>query len=55
MTEHDNATDDAHSSNERAFARYGSFTADGDVLVFDRENHERWVQSDAAVELSEVR
>jgi hypothetical protein len=56
MTTNDNATDDAtNSSNESTSGRYGSFTTDGDVVVYDRENETRWIQSDAAVSLAEVR
>lgn len=56
MTTNDNATDDAtHSSNESTPGRYGSFTTDGDVVVYDRENNERWIQSDVGVPLEEAR
>lgn len=54
MTEHETAIDERYSPNERAFGRYGSFATNGDVLVYDRENAERWIQSDVAVELEEM-
>jgi len=29
--------------------------ADGDLLVYDRDDHRAWIQSDEAVSLSDVR
>jgi hypothetical protein len=49
----ENADDSTHSP-EPTFGRYGSL-ADGDeLLVYDRENDDSWIQSDAAVRLEEM-
>lgn len=37
-------------------ARYTSLTLpDGDLVIYDRQDEQRWVQSDDAVSLTEVR
>jgi hypothetical protein len=56
MTTNDNATDDAaHSPNEPTPGRYGSFTTGDELVVYDREDDDRWIQSDVGVELAEAR
>jgi hypothetical protein len=36
------------------YGRYGSLVDDDGLLVYDRENDDRWIQSDAAVRLEEM-
>jgi hypothetical protein len=36
--------------------KYASFSVDEDIcVVYDTDNHEAWIQSDAAVDAEEVR
>ncbi|MCY4729692.1 hypothetical protein KY092_03845 [Natronomonas gomsonensis] len=50
----ENVDDSTHSANEPMFGRYGSLVDDDGLLVYDRENDDRWIQSDAAVRLEEM-
>lgn len=57
MIENDNAIDDStmNNSSEQRHGRYGSFVNEDEVIVYDRENPTRWIQSDVAVELDALR
>jgi len=33
-------------------ARYADLDLDGEVVIYDRENHRAWIQSDAGVEVT---
>lgn len=50
-------TDEQHRETDYEHGgRYGAFeTADDDVLVYDRENPEAWLQADVGVPLPVVR
>lgn len=42
----------APSNTQQADERYGAFTTgDGDVVVYDTDNPDCWIQSDYAVEV----
>lgn len=55
MTESHTATE-AEPADHRDGDRYGCVELpDGEVVVYDRDSHTQWVQSDWAVPVSELR
>ncbi|MFC7134206.1 MULTISPECIES: DUF7331 family protein [Salinibaculum] len=45
-----NATDDGDAETAEERARYAELTiGDEEFVIYDRENHQAWLQSDAAV------
>lgn len=55
MTTNNSATDDAmYSPDTQKGGRLGSFTANGALVVYDRDNPNAWIQSDLAVTWTEA-
>lgn len=48
--------DPTESSGAEEHPRYADISIDdGEIIIFDRENHRRWIQSTVAVSVHELR
>lgn len=51
----ENVTPDEPAADERPTNRYTGLAVNGnEVVIYDRENHERWIQSDSGVALTQM-